>query len=48
VELVVSDRHGAVSRPVRVMIAAGGLCEGGLDEDRDGLIDSDDPDCDAG
>jgi hypothetical protein len=48
VELVVSDAHGAASLPVRVQISAGGLCEGGLDEDRDGRIDSDDPDCDAG
>jgi hypothetical protein len=48
VRLVVTDARGAASRPVEVRIAAGGLCEGGLDEDRDGRIDGDDPDCDAG
>jgi hypothetical protein len=46
--LIVTDEHGAASAPVEVLVAAGTRCEGGMDEDRDGLIDSDDPDCDEG
>ncbi|MDJ0790015.1 MAG: heparinase II/III family protein [Myxococcota bacterium] len=37
-----------VSRPQQVLILAGDPCEGSYDEDRDGFIDSDDADCDAG
>jgi hypothetical protein len=48
VRLVVTDPSGAASRPAEVLIAAGDRCEGGLDEDRDGRIDTDDPDCDRG
>jgi hypothetical protein len=46
VELVVTDANGAASRPVEVVLLGGSLCEGGLDEDADGLIDAADPDCD--
>ena len=46
VELVVTDANGAASRPVRVLLHGGDRCQGGLDEDGDGMIDRADPDCD--
>ena len=47
VRLTVTDQAGAVSLPADVLVRAGGLCEDGIDNDLDGLFDSDDPDCDA-
>jgi hypothetical protein len=45
--LVVTDAQGAESLPLDVLVAAGGPCEDGIDDDRDGRFDGDDPDCDA-
>jgi hypothetical protein len=47
VQLVVTDSDGAASLPAQVLIIAGTPCEDGIDNDVDGLIDSDDPDCDT-
>jgi hypothetical protein len=44
-ELVVTDVHGAESLPTTVLVVAGGSCVDGLDDDLDGLIDGDDPEC---
>jgi hypothetical protein len=44
-ELVVTDVHGAESLPMTVLVVAGGSCRDGLDDDLDGLIDGDDPEC---
>jgi hypothetical protein len=46
VRLVVTDASGLESRPAEVLIVAGEPCEDRFDGDYDGLIDSDDPDCD--
>lgn len=48
IRLVVTDSHGARSREQEVTIVAGPRCRDGVDNDLDGLIDTDDPDCDAG
>lgn len=45
--LVVTDAHGAASRPRDVVITGGPLCANLVDDDLDGSIDTDDPDCDA-
>ena len=47
VRLVVTDVHGAQSREAEVLVLAGGPCENQLDDDRDGLFDAADPDCDT-
>ncbi|MBW2242213.1 MAG: heparinase II/III family protein [Deltaproteobacteria bacterium] len=47
VRLVVTDKRGSASREAEVVVRAGDPCEGGADEDLDGLFDSDDPDCDS-
>lgn len=46
VRLVVTDVHGAQSRPAEVVVVGGPPCADGVDNDRDGLIDEADPDCD--
>lgn len=46
--LRVTDDHGAESWPVEVVVTAGGYATDGLDNDADGLFDSDDPDGDTG
>ncbi|MGH0035629.1 MAG: heparinase II/III domain-containing protein [Myxococcota bacterium] len=48
VSLVVTDIHGARSRPVEVRIVAGAPCGDGVDADRDGWIDGDDSGCSEG
>ncbi len=48
VRLRVTDSKGAQSMPMDLLIIGGNLCSDGLDNDTDGLFDSDDPDCDAG
>jgi hypothetical protein len=47
VQLVVTDSDGAASLPAQVLIIAVTPCEDGIDNDVDGLIDSDDRDCDT-
>jgi hypothetical protein len=47
-QLVVTDEHGAVSNPVEALIVTGSRCADGVDSDLDGLIDTDDIDCDTG
>ncbi|NNL65937.1 MAG: hypothetical protein HKP30_06840, partial [Myxococcales bacterium] len=44
-ELVVTDAHGAESRPDEVVVLGGWSCLDGIDDDLDGLIDADDPTC---
>ena len=44
-ELVVTDAHGLESLPQQVLILGGAPCRDGVDDDLDGLIDSDDPSC---
>jgi len=46
-DLVVTDARGQASRPARLVVVAGDVCADGRDDDRDGLIDTDDPDCDS-
>ncbi len=48
VSLTVTDENGASSLPVEVRLTAGAPCEDGLDDDLDGLIDTDDPGCTRG
>jgi len=45
VRLVVTDAHGAASRPSEVVVYGGGACEDHVDDDLDGLIDQLDPQC---
>ncbi|MEO8604776.1 MAG: heparinase II/III family protein [bacterium] len=47
VRLIVTDAHGAASQPSEVLIVGGDVCADGLDNDRDGLFDEADADCDA-
>ena len=47
VRLTVTDAPGLASRPVDVLVRGGDRCADGLDNDLDGLYDSDDADCDA-
>ena len=46
VRLVVTDPQGRASSPDEVLVKAGPRCADGIDDDVDGLIDTDDPDCD--
>lgn len=45
--LVVTDTRGLASRPADVLVIAGDRCADDIDDDLDGLFDSDDPDCDT-
>lgn len=45
VRLVVTDAHGAASRPAEAVVYSGDACEDHVDEDLDGLIDQLDPQC---
>jgi hypothetical protein len=45
VRLVVTDAHGAASRPAEAVVYGGSACEDHIDEDLDGLIDQLDPQC---
>jgi len=47
VQLVVTDDRGLESQPAEVLVIAGEICADGIDNDADGLFDSDDPDCDS-
>ena len=47
VRLVVTDPQGRASSPDEVLVKAGPRCADGIDDDVDGLIDTDDPDCDT-
>ena len=47
VRLVVTDASGARSLEREVVVIAGPPCGDGVDGDLDGLIDTDDPDCDG-
>jgi hypothetical protein len=47
VRLTVTDARGAVSDEAEVTIVAGDRCADGVDDDHDGRIDTDDPDCDG-
>jgi len=47
VRLVVTDATGRRSDETEVLVIAGAQCADGVDDDLDGLIDSDDPDCDG-
>lgn len=47
VRLVVTDASGRSSTADEVLIKVGPQCADGIDDDLDGLIDSDDPDCDG-
>lgn len=47
VRLVVTDGLGSESLADEVLVMAGARCGDGRDDDLDGLIDTDDPDCDA-
>lgn len=47
VRLVVTDDQGAESLVDEVLVMAGDRCADGRDDDLDGRIDTDDPDCDA-
>jgi hypothetical protein len=46
--LVVTDAHGAASRPAELVVVAGAPCANGLDDDLDGGFDAADPSCAAG
>jgi hypothetical protein len=48
VRLRVTDEHGAASLESEVLVIAGPVGGDGLDNDADGLFDSDDPDADGG
>jgi hypothetical protein len=48
IRLRVTDERGAESLPMEVVITAGPIAGDGLDNDSDGLFDSDDADGDAG
>lgn len=48
VRLVVTDEHGTPSREAEALVIGGDRCADGVDDDLDGRIDTDDPDCDAG
>ena len=41
-----TGRNGGSSRPDEILVLAGPRCADGVDNDLDGLFDSDDPDCD--
>jgi hypothetical protein len=45
VRLVVTDAHGAASRPAEFVVYGGDSCEDHVDQDLDGLIDRLDPQC---
>lgn len=47
VRLVVTDSSGRSSSPDEVVVKAGTQCADGIDDDLDGRIDTDDPDCDG-
>ena len=47
VRLVVTDAQGNASLDHEVLVIAGARCDDGIDNDHDGLIDTDDPDCDG-
>jgi hypothetical protein len=47
VRLVVTDDEGQISQANEVVVIAGPQCADGVDDDLDGLIDTDDPDCDG-
>ena len=47
VRLTVTDAHGRASNVSEVLVVAGDRCADGMDDDLDGLLDTDDPDCDA-
>ena len=48
VRLVVTDAHGAASRPAELLVVGGEPCVDTIDNDLDGLFDGADPDCDEG
>jgi hypothetical protein len=48
VRMLVSDGRGGISRASETLFVAGARNADGMDDDHDGLIDSDDPDGDAG
>lgn len=48
VRLVVTDAHGAASRPAELLVVGGEACLDTIDNDLDGLFDGADPDCDEG
>lgn len=47
VRLTVRDAIGRTSVPEEVLVKVGPQCADGIDDDLDGLIDTDDPDCDG-
>mgnify|MGYP000529443267 CR=1 FL=1 len=47
IRLVVTDAHGAASLEQEAVVIAGPQCGDGVDDDLDGRIDTDDPDCDG-
>lgn len=47
-QLTIGSSRGASSLPAELLVVAGEICDDGMDGDHDGLIDGDDPDCDAG
>ncbi len=47
VRLVVTDATGRESEEAEVLVKVGPQCADGVDDDLDGLIDTDDPDCDG-
>jgi len=47
IRLVVTDARGVQSLEQEVAVIAGPQCGDGVDDDLDGLIDTDDPDCDG-
>ena len=42
-----TDAHGRASNVSEVLVVAGDRCADGMDDDLDGLLDTDDPGCDA-